>query len=336
MHILKFAFTTTCALTIGFAALAAPPAGKGGSKGGGGEDPPPEPFSPAIAYFEQGRQSKDLKLANRNGDQACLVMRSQSGAPTLRGFVYHAASKVLAYSIDNSGIFLATWDTDPCLVGSGQLIRPSANPEFMDFSPDGKYLTWTEPVDGYSGFGSAAEIFIYNLESGTLSGVPLDAWGGTRPEWGVDGEWGIGPVLFSPDFLSSNELVFRGAPLDGSAGEYDSLFAYNIDGTTAPRKFFDGAGGGIDVVMSVSNPQGAGDARVAIRKGPIRQIAISDGSQGPSFDGYEPAYSCDNSELIHRTSPSSGKYQIQITSADGTSTETWSKANLRFFDWFCP
>ena len=316
--------------------IAAPPEGKGGGKGGGGgDDPPAEPFMPSIAYLEEGRKSIDLKLANRAGDQACLVLRSESGA-RIRGFVYHAASKVLAYSIPNIGIQLATWVDDPCVVGAGTLIGSGGDTSYMDFSPDGNLLAWTEPDPGYTGFGTSSLVFVYDVGNGTLTQLDLEQWGGDRPEWGVYGEWSTGSVRFSPDFSTTNELLFSGGPLDGSQGAYNSLFAYNIDETEPPRKYYDGAGDGIDSVMSVTNPTGTAEARIAITQGPVRQIAISDGSEGPTFDGYEPAYSCDNSELVHRFRTNGGKYEIRITSADGGSTETWSKGKLRFFDWFCP
>lgn len=342
MRVSKIFSTAAIALVLGAAVSAAPPEGKGGGKGGGNggdDEPPAEAFLPAIAYFEQSRKSKDLKLTNRAGDVACVVKQSGTSSAVLRGFVYDAANKMLAYSIGSRGIFLTTWDEDPCVVGDGTLIHSQASPEFMDFSPDGNYLVWRETVQDYSGFGTASEIFFYDLSSGTVSNISLDAHGGSRPEWGVNGEWAVSNVQFSPDFDPSNEdspdeLIFRGAPLDGSLGEYESLFSYNIDGQSAPRKFYDGGGDYIDIVMSVTNPTGGDEARIAITKGHVRQIAISNGAEGPTFDGYEPAYSCDNSEIIHRSG--TGKADIRITAADGSSTETWSKANLRFFDWFCP
>lgn len=338
LHII--ATTMLCCIALGSTAiLAAPPEGKGGGKGGGGggggEDPPAQPFVPAIAYFQETRKSKDLRLANRAGDQACLVLQSASGEPKLRGFAYHAASNKLAYSTDGLGIRIATWGSDPCSVTSGPVIPQTGNPEFMHFSPDGSLLAWSEGDPDYTGFGSAYIIVIYDLSSGARTEFDLKQWGGTRPEWGVDGEWSAGNVHFSPDFDSSNEIVFSGGPLDGSQGAYNSLFVFNLDGSSAPQKFYDGAGG-MDSIMSVTRPSGAGVARMAISQGEIRQIVIDDGSQGPSFDGTEPSYSCDNSEIIHRFATGKwNKYEIRITSSDGSSTETWSKANLRFFDWFC-
>lgn len=319
--------------------VAAPPEGKGGGRGGGGgDDPPAEPFAPSIAYFEESRKSKDLKLANRAGDQACLVVRSGSGSPKLQAFEYHAATKMLAYSIGNTGIFLASWGSDPCTIGEGTLIRGQVAPGSMDFSPDGQYLVWREPDENYTGFGTAARIIIYDLSAGTTSEVSLKAWGGVRPEWGVNGEWGLSQVHFSPDFATSNELIFVGGSLDGRFGEYDSLFAYDIDETSVPRKLLDGASIGFDFVLSVTNPGGTGQAKVAFtnnNNGQVIQLPINGGATS-SFAGYEPEYSCDNSELIHRKDASSRKNEIRITSADGSSTETWSKASLRFFDWFCP
>lgn len=340
-------FSGAMALAMGMAASAAPPVGKGGGKdkGGGGDDgsgdPPAETFVPEIAYFEEDRKGKDLKLANRAGDAACVVLQSSSGSPKLRGFEFHAPSKLLAYSIDDTGIFLASWSDDPCFVGGEIQIRAQVAPESLDFSPDGKFLVWRENVDDWTGLGTAAKIFIFDVTSPNSepTEVSLEAWGGERPEWGVNGEWGISSqVRFSPDFATSNELIFAGASLDGRFGEYDSLFAYNIDETTIPRKLLDGANVLFDWVLSVTNPSGQGAAKVAFTNnntGEIIQIPIN-GGLATTFSAYgEPEYSCDNFEIIHR-SGSGRKLNIEITGVDGTPIETWSKADLRFFDWFCP
>lgn len=340
-------FLSTAALALAVAVSAAPPEGKGGGNGGGGgdggEDPPAETFVPAIAYFEDGRKNKDLRLANRAGDQSCLVMRTAQGADELRGFVYHAGSKTLAYSRDNLGIYLTTWGNNPCTVSDGTLIRSGPNPEFMDFSPDGRLLTWSEGDPNYTGFGSANIVFVYyvadvgEISAGTLVQFDLKQWGGSQPEWGVNGEWSAS-FRFTPDFATSNEVVVSGAPLDGSQGAYVSLFKYDLDETSAPTLLLDGADIAFDAVVTITNPGGDGSARYAFTNnntGDVLQVRLSDGGVVGSFTGYEPAYSCDNSELIHR-SGSGRKVETRITSADGTSTETWSNGNLRFFDWFCP
>nr|WP_298895367.1 hypothetical protein [uncultured Altererythrobacter sp.] len=336
MRTAKTLTAISLATILAISASAAPPEGKGGGKGGGnngGEDPPTDPFVPAIAYFEEGRKSKNLKLANRAGDQACMISDQQG----LRGFEYHASSKVLAYSVSGIGVFLTSWGDDPCTVGNGTLIRNQAAPENLDFSPYGRYLVWREPVEDYSGFGTAARIMLYDLSDGSVSEVSLEAWGGVRPEWGVNGEWGVSNIRFSPDFATTNEIIFVGGSLDGRFGEYDSLYTYSIDGANAPKKLLDGASISFDFVFSVTSPAGSGVSKVAFRNnnnGQVVQLPINGGAAS-SFAGYEPDYSCDNSELIHRKDASSRKNEVRITSADGGSTETWSKASLRFFDWFC-
>lgn len=332
MLVSKVFSATAVILAAGFAASAAPPEGKGGGKGGGkGEDPPAETFVPAIAYFEESRKSKDLKLANRAGDAACLIVRSNDGEPKLRGFAYHAASNTLAYSKGGSGIYLASWGEDPCAIGSGALIPDTGSPEFLDFSPLGGKLIWRETHPDYTGsgtVGTASQIFVYDLSSAQVQELPLDLWA-------------VGGVRFSPEFESTGEIVFRGGPLDGSEGLYDSLFVYDIDAPVSagsnPRKIVDGAGDYIDIVLSASSPGGGGEASVAYVQGTIHQVRISDGTQaGPSIAGYEPAYSCDNSEIIYRYPASARRYEVRISSSDGNSTETWTKADLRFFEWFCP
>lgn len=310
---------------------------KNGNGGGGGGDPPDPVFTPAIAYLEVGRKSKDLKLSNRAGDAACLVVSTPLSGARLSGFEFHAAEKVLAYSIGGQGIFLASWDDDPCTITNVIPIRAGVAPESMDFSPDGRHLVWRETTEGYTGFGTAAQIFTYDRSSGLTSEVSLEDWGGVRPEWGVDREWGLFQVHFSPDFENSNELIFVGGALDGSLGVYQSLFAYDMSEGSPPRKLLDGSGLSFDYVMSVTNPGGQGEAKVAFTDNDtsnIVQLAINDGGS-TVFSGYEPEYSCDNSEIIHRTG-SGRRTEVRITSTDGGASETWSKADLRFFDWFCP
>lgn len=342
MRASKVLSSVAIALTMGVAVSAAPPEGKGGGKdkgGGDGGGDPPALFVPAIAYFEEGRKSKDLKVANRAGDQACLVLSSSSGSPKLRGFEFDPSSSLLAYSIDNTGVFLASWGGDPCTIGQGTLIRSQVAPENLDFSPDGRYLVWREPVDDWTGFGSAAKIFIYDVTApdSEPTEVSLEDWGGPRPEWGVNGEWSVSNVRFSPDFVATNELIFVGGSLDGRFGEYASLFAYNINENYEPRKLLDGSNISFDYVFGVTHPNGAGDAKVAIlnnNNGRILQVPINGGTAS-SFVGGEPEYGCDNAELIHRTQ-SGRKFEIRITSADGSASELWSRADLRFFDWLCP
>lgn len=332
---------STAALALAVTVSAAPPEGKGGGKGGGGgdEEPPAEPFAPAIAYFEDGRKYKDLRLANRAGDQACLVLRTAQGDDELRGFVYHARTKMLAYSRDNQGIYLASWGDDPCTVGDGTLIRSGPNPEFMDFSPDGSLLTWAEGDPDYTGFGSANIVFIYEVATGVLTQFDLKQWGGSRSDWGVNGEWSAS-FRFTPDFATSNEVVVSGGPLDGSKGAYVSLFKYNLDELAAPTLLLDGADIAFDAVVTITNPGGEGSARYAFTNnntGDVLQVRLSDGGVVGSFKGYEPAFSCDNSEIIHQSSGGKGgKSAISITSADGSSSTVWSSGNYRFFDWFCP
>lgn len=319
------------------AAFAAPPEGKGGGKGGGGGDsggdPPPETFVPAIAYFEEGRKSKDLKLANRSGDVACLVASTPTGSPKLRGFAYDAANKHLAYSVSETAIYVVGWDLDPCDVGTPIHTIPLSSGnhiETMDFSPNGNLLVWREEDYDYAGPATAGIIHIYDLGTRSVRELPLRGWAAGEPR-------------FSPDFARSNEVIFVGGGADGSLGTYASLYAYKIDSGvspgTNPRKLLDGAPYNFDHIYSVSNQGGIGDPSVVLGNhltGELLKVSIDTGSVAAIADGNEPAYSCDNSELIYRYGTGGRRSEVRITSADGSSTEVWSKADLRFFDWFCP
>ncbi|MBY6014377.1 hypothetical protein KUV75_05620 [Qipengyuania gaetbuli] len=337
-YILGAAVLAAC----GAAALvAAPPEGKGGGNGGGGgEDPPAEPFAPAIAYFDSTKTAKQLRLANRAGDQACMVVETPNGGPTLRGFTYHAASKRLAYSIGETGIYVTSWGSDPCKVDTPTRVRTLSggdHPEVMDFSPDGRYVIWTEPIHEYTGFGSPYLIYIYDFDQDVFFPVPLDQWGGEKVDWGVDGEWGTSGIRFSPDFATSNEVIFIGAPLDGSAGLYDSVFAYDISGDTPPRLIYDGENLSIEQFVSVTNPEGQGEAQIVLadrNSGELIQLTL-DGTEVRRFGGSEPAYSCDNSEILYQYSAGKRRNSWFIASVDGTNAELWSTSG-RYFDWFCP
>lgn len=337
-----YIFGAALLAACGAAALvAAPPEGKGGGKGGGGgEDPPAEPFVPAIAYFDSTSTAKQLRLANRAGDQACMVVETPDGGPKLRGFTYHAASKQLAYSISETGIYVTSWGSDPCKVDAPTQVRALSggdHPEVMDFSPDGRYVVWTEPIHEYTGFGSPYLIYIYDTQEATVFEVSLLQWGGVREEWGVDREWSVGGIRFSPDFATSNELIFVGGPLDGSQGAYTSLFRYDISGNSPPLKIYDGAGMSFDQFISVTNPEGEGSHRVAFTDNETKilvQVTLA-GDEVIRFDAREPAYSCDNTEIIYQAFLRKNRNSWFIADVDGTNAERWSSAGS-WFDWFCP
>lgn len=333
-HLLSAVILAACgAATL----VAAPPEGKGG----GGEDPPAEPFVPAIAYFEELKTSKQLRLANRAGDQACMVLETPDGSPKLRGFTYHAATKRLAYSISETGIFVTSWNGDPCKVNAPARVRELSSgdhPEVMDFSPDGRYVAWTEPIHEYDGFGSAYLIYMYDFDQNVFFPVPLHQWGGRKEEWGVDGEWATSGIRFSPDFATSNELIFIGAPLDGSAGPYESIFAYDIGGSTPPRLVYDGANLSIEQFVSVTNPEGQGEARIILadrNSGELIQLGL-DGTEVRRFTGSEPAFSCDNTEILYKASAGKRRSGWYIAKVDASGAELWSSGSVRWFDWFCP
>ncbi|WP_265529620.1 hypothetical protein [Sphingomicrobium marinum] len=319
--------------------------GKGNGKGnGGGGSEPPAAFEPAIGYRYEGRGFTDIRLANRAGDQACTVLRFEDGGPRLRGFGLDAANMRLAYGLGNDAIYLATLTyvgENPCPVAleeDTELIGPTSSNsfDFIDFSPDGALATWTESDEDYTGLGSSGIIAIYDLETGETTHLTLEQWHNEpRPEWGTNGEWAVGSIRFSPDFAATNEIIFSGAPLNGYQGAYNSIWAYNINEMAAPRKIYDGAGIWIDAIVTVTNPQGMGEHRVAFTDndtGNMLQVRVSDGVPVETFPASEPAYSCDNSELIHN----GGRRKIYITSADGTSSQRWGGSGMRFFDWFCP
>lgn len=324
--------------------------GKGGNDGGGGGDPPTADFVPRIAYFSEGRKAKDLRLSNRAGDQACLVMQSANGSPTLRGFSFDAANRKLAYSVGESGIYLTSWGAQgPCFVESAANITHESfrirgfgegvHPEVMDFSPLGKKLVWTEPNQAYTGPGSEHRILLYDLETKAVSELPLI-------------EWQISGIRFSPDFETSRELFFVGGPLDLSQGAYASLFAVNIDDVvsaatdsdpasdpdTIPDKIYDGINVSFDLFIGVTNPDGQGAAKVTFTDNntkQIYQVPIGGGSI-VTFAGGEGTYSCDNTEIIHAFESSRSRRETRVTQADGSSSERWSRDELRWLDWLCP
>lgn len=347
MSLKRIAIAAILCLSL-FSAPAAAQNGKGNGRGnGGGNDGPPAAFEPAVAYQYSGKNYTDIRLANRAGDQACTVLRVDSGEPNLRGFELDAANMRLAYGLGGNAIFLATLTyvgEDPCpvaLAENTELIGPtsSANPEDLDFSPGGALLAWVENNEDYTGLGTSTIIVIYDLETREATPVSLEQWyNEPRPEWGTNGEWATGSIRFSPDFETTNEIIFSGGPLNGSQGAYNSIWAYNINELTAPRKIYDGGGISIDSVVTVTNPQGLGDHRVAFtdnNTGNTLQVRVSDGFVVDSFLAYEPAYSCDNSELIHGASGRGRKTNVYITSVDGTSSERWGGSDMRFFNWFC-
>jgi hypothetical protein len=322
-HLISAVFVMT--LAVG-AASAAPPEGKGGGKGGGGNNPPVEPFVPAIAYLQDGRKTRDLRLANRAGDQACLVLQTNTGSPKLRSFVFDAANKRLAYSLSEEGVYLTNWIDDPCEVGQPIEIRQleaGDHPEFMDFSPQGGFVAWTEPDP--------------NIEDAYT--IVMHEIGGGNTTLALTG-WRVGGLRFSPDFESSGELLFTGSAIDLSLGwgAYNSIFAYSTQ-TQAIRKVLDGASFYLDPFLTVTNPQAVGPAKVAftdLDTKDLLQVRLSDGQVVETFPGYEAAYSCDNTELIHRGRGKGTKLFVYLTKADGSSSEFWSKSELRWFDWFCP
>ncbi|WP_271079289.1 hypothetical protein [Aurantiacibacter sp. MUD61] len=353
MKITRLAITTTLAIVIAASAATAQSGngrGNGGGSGGGGNEEPPSAFVPAIAYFDQGRKYKDIRIANVAGDQACLVLRTGDGQRNLRGFDFDAANNRLAYSIDETGIFVTTWeDADgPCNVASaGNVTDPASRvrvlgagdyPEVLDWSPDGRFLLWTEPDQEYTGLGSSTHVMIYDTVTEQVSLLPLESWGGTRLAWGVDGDWGVGGIRFSPDFATTNEVVFVGASLDGSRGEYNSLFAFDIAGTSAPRLLYDGASTTFDLFINVTNPQGAAPSRVVfenVDRGELVQLPLVNGNT-TRWTGGEAEYSCDNARLVHQVAGRRGRASTYITSADGSGSTLFSSDGLRWLDWLCP
>ncbi|MCT2560230.1 hypothetical protein N0B51_14700 [Tsuneonella sp. YG55] len=340
-----FGFFAGAAIAVATAAIAAPPAEKGGGKGGSGD--PPAAFEPAIGYKFSGRNYTDIRLANRAGDQACTVLRLPDGSPSLRGFVFDGANGRLAYGLEGDVIYLATLTYEAsnpscpvALAKNTVAITPLtvADPETLDFSPRGDHLVWSEPNKAYTGYGSAFDIVVFDIGAGEHTRIPLEKWGTTNPDWGVTNEWVATSTRFSPDFDNSGEIIFSGAPLSGVLGAYNSLFAVNVDGQTEPRLIVNGASMQVDAIVTVTSPGGSGAHKVAFtdnNTGKVRQHRISDGGLVASFSGDEPAYSCDNSELIHSAKGKGGKPSIYITAADGSSSETWSSGGPRFFDWFC-
>lgn len=306
--------------------------GKGNGGGGGGDEEPPAAFEPAIAYFDDGRKYKDIRLANRAGDQACLVLRSNQGQQELRGFSFDAANSQLAYSIDETGIYIASWSDNPCeITGSTEIHPLSAGnfPEFLDFSPSGQFLTWTAYDNPNIG---DVRIWIYDASTGISRDLPLSGWV-------------ILGLRFSPEFPDSGELFFVGGDSSSPAGTQFSLFAYDVNAPVAsgsnPRLVFDAtpSGSSLDSFLAVTNPVGSEAPRVAVsQNGEIQQLDLS-GQAVPDAEGIpgsEPVYSCDNTELVHNYQESWSRRETRITPANGGAYERWSRDELRWLDWICP
>lgn len=322
----RLAISFVAAIGLAGAALAAP-GGNGNGKGNGGNDgggdDPSTTVEPAIAYFVRGRDYKDIRLANRAGDEACLVLRNNA----LRGFAFHGASNQLAYSLDDTGIYIASWTDDPCDIGSATEVRPLVEgnyPEYLDFSPDGQFLAWTEynAPDIYD-----IKIWIHDADGGARP-LPLSGWT-------------ILGIRFSPNFSQSGEIFFVGGDNSSPAGTQWSLFAYNInDPGSYPRTVYDATplGSSLDGFVGVTNPIGNQSARVAVSiDGEIRQLSLGGQPvQGTlAIPGFEPVYSCDNTEMVHVYRGDRRKRETRITSVDGSTFEQWSRDELRWLDWFC-
>ncbi len=318
-------------LAFAIAAYAAPPEGKGGGKGGGGgngggEDPPSE-FVPAIAYKVESKKYEDIRLANVEGDQSCLVLRinKSNAAGRLRGFTYSASRKRLAYGLDGD-LYLATWTDDPCSVQTSSSPLLPALPTYseradisnIDFSPDGSKLVWA---------------LNSQTDDTTRDIVVLDIDAGTSPQR-IETGFNVFDPSFSPNFADSGEVFFTG---DNSVG-IRVVGAYNLN--TGNTRTVVPSSGNLDSSMAVSNPASSGFVRIAVRDNDSGFLQQHD-DQGALAESLisardaNLAYSCDNTQILYRFSVNWKNVDVYIGARDGTSAQIWSSDDLRDPEWLC-
>ncbi|MDC8754184.1 hypothetical protein OIK40_05940 [Erythrobacter sp. sf7] len=312
------------AISLFGSAIAAPPEGKGKGGGGGGEPDPPSEFVPVIAYKVETSKYEDIRLANIEGDQSCLVLRvnKDNAAGRLRGFAYSAKRKRIAYAL-NDDLYLATWDTDPCKIEVSSTPFVPALPSDtrndinnIDFSPDGSKLVFpyhTEIKD------DTRDLVVVNID------VPNDL--PQRIEVG----YGVSDPNFSPNFATTNEVFFTAL-----TASY-IVVAYNLE-NGATREIV--TGGNLDSSMEVSKPASSGLVRIAVRdneSGLLQQHDAQGNLAEPLFNARDAnlAYSCDNSQILYRFSVNWRNVDVYIGSRDGSSPQLWSSEDLRDPEWLC-
>jgi hypothetical protein len=317
------------ALSLAGGALAAP-GGNGKGKGGGKGDPPAD-FIPAIAYMVETNKYEDIRIANVEGDQSCLVLRINKSDPPgqLRAFAVSAATRRLAYSRAGN-LYVTTWTDNPCMVASTPTPVVEGQTEFgsdssieaLDFSPDGQELVWTINPTVQDG---SRDLVFYNFDVALPAPVRV-----STDHWFVT-------VRFSPDYADTGNLFFTGREATGAGGMYD-LFRYSRTSGNAVRI---ATGPNFDSTVAVSNPDADLGVRVAVRdndSGFIKQYDGAGSLSEPLIVGYdaELAYSCDNDTIVYRYAVNWRNKDAYMGARDGSSQQIWSSSDLRDFDWICP
>lgn len=306
--------------------------GKGGG-GGGGEDPPAE-FVPAIAYVYESNKYEDVRIANVEGDQSCLVARFYKGEPAgqLREISFNTRTKRFAFS-RNDGLYVTTWSDTPCqvdqnfsmIVNAADLAPYDGNTRIdgLDFSPSGRELVWSFNPTVNDG---KRDLIFYDFDAAPSERVER-----------LRTEYFIFQPRFSPHYDSTREIFVVANKPDGP---FTARSLYALQRADASGRFVTTLPN-VDASMAVSTPNPNLAIRISLADndaGAVYQFDDQGTSLAAPIQGAEAelAFSCDNSQLIHMLAVNWRNQDTYMTSADGTSSQLWSSAHYKQFDWLCP
>lgn len=200
MPAFRFLAALAISATLAVTASAGPPAGKGGGKGEKGD---PADFQPEILYQYNGRKSQDVRLTDISGSPYVTV--HSAAQAQLDGFVASDEEFALIAYAEAGDVYLTSWTASPVTIGAKTLISArvdrapgSGRVHWMEFSPDGTRLVFTESSSEPDNLGSndARRLWVYDIASGDLAPVLWD--------------FSILDVAWSPFDSEDNVVFFTG------------------------------------------------------------------------------------------------------------------------------
>lgn len=308
---------TILAAALAVGSSAAPPEGKGGGGGGKGGKDDAADFQPEILYQYNGRKSQDVRLTDIDASSFVTVHAAEPAQ--LDGFAASDEEYAMIAYAEAGDIYLTNWTASPVEIGAKSLISArddrapgSGRVHWMDFSPDGTRLVFTESSAEPNNLGSDAErrLWVYEIGSQTLSLVLwnfsiLDvAWSPVKDEDDV--------VYFTGGAVGLNypEHLFR---FDMATGDLDPVLTYGIDYTS---RYFDITGkhaaGSPKIAMAFKEADGRDYIRIYDLAG--NRLYSDWMSRGDILN-----FDCSGTRLIGKDEGSTGA-NLTITQVGGTAT----------------